>query len=111
VYLVLADASLLSAVVAADGTLATKRLAADFGPVDRGCFLLPQSGCLVGVADDGSVKRFDPRTGAIVRVKGSVPPPAGPAVHPTEDAWYFAGRHVLRYAFENVADGTPGRER
>src|SRR5262249_39071889 len=33
VYLVLADGSLLSATVAADGTLTTKRLAADFGPV------------------------------------------------------------------------------
>ena len=42
---------------------------ADFGPVDRGCFLLPQSGCLVGVADDGSVKRFDPRSGVVVRVQ------------------------------------------
>lgn len=107
VYLVLADASLLSATVAADGTLTTKRLAADFGPVDRGCFLLPQSRCLVAVAGDGSVKRFDPRSGTIDRVRGPVPPGAGPAVHPTEDVWYFAGRRVLRYALARSAPDAP----
>lgn len=111
VYLVLTDASLLSATVAADGTLRTKYLAADFGPVDRGCFLLPRSRCLVGVAGDGSVKRFDPRSGAIDRVPGRVPPGAGPAVHPTEDVWYFAGRQVLRYALGSAADGAQGGDK
>jgi hypothetical protein len=111
VYLVLADTSLLSATVAADGTLATKHLAADFGPVDRGCFLLPRSRCLVGVAGDGSVKRFDPHSGAVGRSPGMVPPGAGPAVHPTEDVWYYAGRRVLRYAFGSAADGVQGVDR
>lgn len=93
-YLVLADGSVFRLTGA---EMAPRRCARGFGPVARGCFVLPRSGRLVGLAADGTVSCCDPDTGAVQRVDGPVPLPAGPAVDPEEDAWYFAGREVVRY--------------
>ena len=57
----------------------------------------PRCGRLAGLAADGTGSCCEPDTGAVQRVDGPVPLPAGPAVDPEEDAWYFAGREVVRY--------------
>jgi hypothetical protein len=93
-YLVLADGSLWSCRVGKTEQLTTEQLAADFGPADRGCFLLPRSRRLIGIGPDGTVTVFDPDKRTVNRIAGPVPLPAGPA----EDVWYFADRHVAEYA-------------
>jgi DNA-binding beta-propeller fold protein YncE len=75
-------------------------LAPGFGPSDRGVFVLPDSGRLVGVAADGTVSVYDPETNAVSSISGPPPLPAGPAVGPAADAWYFAHRTVMRYVLE-----------
>jgi hypothetical protein len=72
-------------------------LASGFGAGERGVFVLPESGRLVAVAADGTISVCDLQTNAIASVPGPPPLPAGPAVDPTADAWYFAHRTVVRY--------------
>jgi hypothetical protein len=98
-YLVLEDGSLWSCRFDKKQQLRAERLV-PFGQVSKGCFLLPRSRRLVGVAADGMVTVFEPSKGTVTRVQGPVPPAAGPAVHPTEDVWFFAHRRVLRYALK-----------
>lgn len=68
-----------------------------FGLVDRGFFVLPRSGRVVGISGDGTVTVLNPQTLARDQFAGPVPMPAGPAVHPTRDAWYFANRSLTEY--------------
>jgi len=98
VYIVLSEGSLLSCSDAKEGSIITSRRGSDFGPADRGCFVLPQSGWLVGIASDGTVSIFDHEKGTVNKIKGPPPLPAGPAVDPDENAWYFADRKVVRYS-------------
>ena len=44
-----------ASLVAEDGQIATTEVGTGFGPVDRGCFVLPQSRRLIGVAGDDTV--------------------------------------------------------
>jgi hypothetical protein len=101
-YLILADGSLWSCRVGKVQQVTTKRLAGSFGPADRGLFLLPRSRRLIALAADGTVSVFDPGKGTMTKVRGPVPPPAGPAVHPVEDVWYFADRQVVQYALSET---------
>ncbi len=101
-YLVLADGRIYrcvedSSAGSGQGLLISK-CAEGFGQVDRGCFVLPASGRLVGISLEGSVSVYDPRDGKVSIVQGPSPLPAGPAVDPQEDAWYFADRVVTRYS-------------
>src|SRR5262249_13957618 len=96
-YLTLADGSLWSVRLDRSGSPSGERLTTVFGPVDRGFFLLPKSRHLVGLAADGTVSLYRPHENDVTRVKGPVPLAAGPAIDPTEDAWYFADRRVVRY--------------
>ena len=81
------------------------RVVDDFGPTDRGFFVLPESRRVVGIAADGLVTVYDPRTRQLSRIPGPAPQPAGPAVDPEEDAWYYAHKQVYRYA---LTGGTSG---
>ena len=103
-YLLLTDGTLWSCRAERPGQLTVVRLAAQFGPAGRGSFQLPRSRRLIAIASDGTVSAFEPKTAAVMRVKGPAPLPAGPAVHPTEDAWYFADRRLLRYSLGPVAE-------
>lgn len=97
VYLLLADGSLLSCRGWHSGAkLKTARTG--FGPADRGLLVLRGSECVVGVAGDGAVCVWHPDKGTMERLQVAPPPPAGPAVDPDEDAWYFADRSVTRYS-------------
>jgi DNA-binding beta-propeller fold protein YncE len=69
-----------------------------FGSAERGFFVLPATGRLVGVGGDGTVSAFDPQSGNVRQYAGPLPLPAGPAVDPDCDAWYFADQEVVRYA-------------
>ena len=95
-FLVLSDRSVLSCKVTTDQRLAVTHLGVRLGATDRGCFILPQNRRLVSIGKDGEVSIFDPKTRTIQTVKGPAPLQAGPAVHPTEDAWFFADRQLLR---------------
>jgi hypothetical protein len=103
VYLVLSD-GWVKALRPRDGhhlpDTMIDELAPGFGPSDRGVFVLPDSGRLVGVAADGTVSVYDPETNAVSSISGPPPLPAGPAVGPAADAWYFAHRTVMRYVLE-----------
>jgi hypothetical protein len=97
-YLLLEDETLWS--VRQEGNspgLALTRVAEGFGSHERGFFVLPESGRVIGIAVTGTVTVFDPENGALGRIDGPVPLPAGPAVDPAIDAWYFADRSVSRY--------------
>jgi hypothetical protein len=67
-----------------------------FGPSGRGFFVVP-SGSLVGIAHDGGVTVLRPGDTQPAAAEGPAPLPAGPAVDPRDDAWYFAHRSVTRY--------------
>lgn len=99
VYLLLRDGTLVK--VRQDARpLAISRLCTGFGSAERGFFVLPRTGRVVGVGLDGSVSVFDPASRRLVRTRTESPPPAGPAVDPNDDAWYFAGNSVTRYRLE-----------
>jgi hypothetical protein len=70
-----------------------------FGGVERGFFVLPASGRVVGIAAEGHVmfREADGNRLTSIDAPAPPPPPAGPAVHPTRDAWYFADRGVTEY--------------
>lgn len=95
-YLVLSDGALLSCSITGDRSLAVTNLGVRLGATDRGCFVLPQSRRLVAIGKDGKASTFDPRTRAVQNLEGPAPLPTGPAVHPTEDVWFFAGRQLVR---------------
>jgi DNA-binding beta-propeller fold protein YncE len=97
-YVVLSGGAVMGCTVASQNGIELTPLTTGFGGVERGCFVLPRSKRLVGIADDGTVSVFDPNTRTVSKVKGPIPQPAGPAVHPTEDAWYFADRSAVRYS-------------
>ncbi|MBD3175054.1 MAG: hypothetical protein GF320_07730 [Armatimonadia bacterium] len=94
-YLFMDDGT-LARLDAVDGAEATT-IATGFGPAGRGLFRLPRSGWIVGLSADGTVSICDPATGDTTRVQGPPPLPAGPAVDPVHDAWYFADDTVVRY--------------
>lgn len=71
-----------------------------FGPVDRGMFVLPESGRLIGVGGEGTVSVLEPGAAEAVRVQGPPPLFAGPAVHPSRDAWYYAHRTLAEYTLQ-----------
>jgi hypothetical protein len=96
-YLVLADGTLWSCRLEKGEHLRAERGQA-FGSVGRGCFLLPRSRRVVGIAEDGAVSVFNPSKGTMTRIQGPAPLAAGPAVDAVEDVWYFADRRVLRYS-------------
>ena len=85
-------------ITAANRALAVRNLGVRLGSTERGCFVLPQSRRLVGVGSDGKVSILDPQSRVVQNFAGPPPLLAGPAVHPTEDAWFFADRHVVRYS-------------
>lgn len=97
-YVVLSDGALISCSVTGDQRLAVTNLGVRLAATDRGCLILPQSRRLVGIGTDGKVCVFDPRTRALQDFEGPAPLPAGPAVHPTEDAWFFADRQLVRHS-------------
>jgi hypothetical protein len=72
----------------------------DFGAAERGFFVVPASGNVVGIGEDGRVSVWRRKRNAVTRLQTSPSPPAGPAIHPSEDAWYFADRTVTRYALD-----------
>jgi hypothetical protein len=74
--------------------------APEFGPADRGLLVLPVTGRVVALGEDGAVTVYDPAMSKVHRASGPVPEPAGPATDPTDDAWYFAGEHAVRYRLE-----------
>ena len=96
-YLVLADGSLQVCQAAQGGSFELREVARAFGPVDRGFFVLPKGKCAVGVAGNGPVTVYDPSSGKVQTLAAPPPPPAGPAVDPVEDAWYYAGETVTKY--------------
>jgi len=73
------------------------RAADKFGSIERGFFVLPRSGNVVGVGIDGMVTVYDSKTKLITLVQGPVPLPAGPAVDTEEDAWYYVDKKVMKY--------------
>ena len=79
------------------GSAASRKVAEGFGPCERAFFVLARSGRVVGVEADGGLSVLDPETKEISRTLGPAPLPAGPAVDPQEDAWYFADEQVMRY--------------
>jgi len=99
-YLLLRDGTLLDACQQNAQSVAISPVATGFGSAERGFFALPRSGRVVGVALDGFLTVFDPESKSLSRVKAEVPPPAGPAADPHEDAWYFAGRQLTRYRLD-----------
>jgi hypothetical protein len=80
----------------ARGSFSLTKKAGGFGAADRGFFVVPKTGRLIGVTADGTVSVFDPATAKISQRAGEPPQPAGPAVDPTDDAWYYADREVRR---------------
>ena len=96
VYLLLADGALVSCRKWHDGAR-VKTVCSDFGPADRGFFVSRCGEAVVGISGDGQVSVWQPGSEMATRVQSSPPAPAGPAVDPTEDAWYFADRTVTRY--------------
>lgn len=99
VYLLLADGTLVSC----RGWHSGARLQAactDFGPAERGFFVLRASERVVGLGGDGQVSVWRPDTQTLEDLQAAPPPPAGPAVDPRADAWYFADRAVTRYLLE-----------
>ena len=97
-YLSLGDRSLLAVRWVAGGP-SLQRAGGGFGAAERGFFVLPFSGRLVSIGNDGAVTIREPG-GETSTITGPLPLPAGPAVDPTADAWYFAGRDVVRYSIE-----------
>jgi hypothetical protein len=77
--------------------LVLSRVADSFGLSQRGFFVLARSSRVIGLAEDGTASVYDPKTHAVTHVAGPVPLPAGPALDPEEDAWYFASDQVARY--------------
>jgi len=108
-YLLLAEGTLLACRPAAGGKVTLDVAARGFGPADRGFFVLPRSGAVVGVSADGGLclwRADRTRSGGdatVCHLQAPVPLPAGPAVDPLEDAWYFAHRSVVRYSLEGDA--------
>ncbi|MFA6110223.1 MAG: hypothetical protein WDA75_15775 [Candidatus Latescibacterota bacterium] len=99
VYLLLADGALLHG----RGWRRSVRLqtaCTDFGRAERGLMVLPQSGAVVGIALDGQLSVWRPGNPTVTRLSAPSPPPAGPAVDPAEDAWYYADRVVTRFTLE-----------
>jgi streptogramin lyase len=72
-------------------------LVTGFGPTDRGFFVLPRSGRVVGVAGSGSVTVLSADVKNVSQITGPPPAPAGPAVHPNRDEWYYAQRSAVQY--------------
>lgn len=103
-YVVLADGSLHMCRAACERSR-LEQLADAFGPVDRGFFVLSTSGRVVGVGADGTVTVFDPNTLAIQTCQTQAPPPAGPAVDPARDAWYYADREITAYGGISLTPG------
>lgn len=97
VWVVLEDGAVWGCEAATEEEITATQRAKGFGSVNRGCFVLPQSGYLIGVGSDGLVSVFDPATGSVSTIPGPVPLPAGPAVDPVEDAWYSVDRRVVKY--------------
>jgi hypothetical protein len=81
----------------ASGPAAPQPWTEGFGPLERGCFVLPATGRLVGLGGDGTVVVLAPHERTVTRHEGPPPLPAGPAVDPTQDRWYFAHRHLAAY--------------
>lgn len=98
VYFVLANGMICVCGDNRNGDITVQEYSSDFGPVDRGCFALPKSGWLIGVASDGTANVFNPETRAVTKMQSTAPLPAGPAVNLNEDAWYFADRQVMKYS-------------
>jgi hypothetical protein len=96
-YLVLADGSLVSCRGWGWG-VRLAAVCADFGPAERGLIVLPESGSVVGVALAGGVSIWRPGTEFADRLPLPPAPPAGPAVDPVKDAWYYADRTVTKTA-------------
>ena len=103
VYLLLRDGTLLDVRWQDAQDIAISPVGTEFGSAERSFFVLSRSGRVVGVGLDGSLTIFDPGSKRLARVKAGVPPPAGPAVDPDEDAWYFADRRVTRYRLDGDA--------
>jgi hypothetical protein len=91
-----------------DGGWHLAEVASGFGPSDRGFFVLPRSGRVLGVAADGMLSVYEPRTDSIRRLQSPQPPPAGPAVDPLEDAWYYADDEVFQYELTTRPGSTAG---
>lgn len=96
-WLLDAEGVLYRCTVKPDGQLGVAQAAPAFGPAARGFFVLPRSGRVTGIGEDGAVTCFDPAAAAVLTAQGPPPLPAGPAVDPEEDAWYYADEHVMRY--------------
>ena len=91
-------------VIPESGGLELKSVAESFGPADRGLFVLPRTRRVLAVAEDGRVSVYDPDSNSASVAIGPVPEPAGPAVDPAEDSWYYAGEQVTRYRLEPISD-------
>jgi len=76
------------------------RVACGFGAVERGLLVLPASGRVVGLGNDGTVTVWDPDTRQLSRCEGPAPLPAGPALDLVNDAWYFAHQRVQGHRLE-----------
>jgi hypothetical protein len=100
VYVLLKNGTLLDGRCPDGQMLALSLVCSGFGNVERGFFVLPRSGRVVGVGLGGSVTVFDPGSKHLTQMKAAAPPPAGPAVDPQEDAWYFADHRVFRYRLD-----------
>ncbi len=108
-YVLLGDGSLARLDFDAHGSAGLAELATGFGLAERGLFTLSRSGWVVGVSGDGAVSVYDPISGQLRRIHGPPPAPAGPAVDPAEDAWYFAHDTVQRYELKaEAAYQSPG---
>jgi hypothetical protein len=95
-FALLVDGSLWRLSPGRQGGLVSERVAEGFGAAERGFFALA-SGKVIGATATGDLHVYDTTTGQASRVPGPPPLPAGPAVDPEADAWYFADRTVLRY--------------
>ncbi|MCC6442402.1 MAG: hypothetical protein IT210_02980 [Armatimonadetes bacterium] len=98
IYILLQGGRLFSC---SETDLQPQERATGFGAAERGFFMLSRSGRLAGLSPDGTVSLFDPDQAILTHIKGQPPLPAGPAVDSHEDAWYFAGRSVMKYSLES----------
>lgn len=99
-YLLLEGGSLYAIHRGMGENLAAPTRVADGISAERGLFVLPKSGRVLGVSGDGTVMIYDPAQGGVSKSVGAAPLPAGPAVDPLEDAWYYADAEVMRYTLE-----------
>lgn len=103
-YLALANGTLHAVTKSTrkKGQFAMIQVAQKFGPTNRGFFVLPGSGRVLGVAANGVLTVYDPGSQGVTRTSGPVPLPAGSAVDPREDVWYYADKKVVSYSFQRA---------